>query len=65
MKQTVQIGELGRSYHFEPDETIHTENCHKYSGEEIDDLAERAGLHVIDRWNDPDELFEVSLMQLA
>jgi len=63
--QTVQIGELGRSYHFEPDETIHTENCHKYSGEEIDDLAERAGLHVIDRWNDPDELFEVSLMQLA
>jgi len=63
--QTVRIGELDASYDFEAGETIHTENCHKYSRDEIDELAERAGLRVVDRWNDPEELFEVSLMQAA
>ena len=55
----------GSSYDFTPGETIHTENSYKYSRQEIDELAQRAGLFPEKRWNDAQDLFELSLFRRA
>lgn len=55
--QSVTIGD--RSFDFSADETIHTENSHKYSIEEFQALAARAGFSTLHSWTDPDDLFSV------
>ncbi|MDH5488121.1 MAG: L-histidine N(alpha)-methyltransferase [Gammaproteobacteria bacterium] len=49
----------GHSFHFEPGESIHTENSYKYSVEEFHALARGAGLRPRQVWLDRARLFSV------
>lgn len=55
----------GRTFHFDEGETIHTENSYKYSVEEFQDLARRAGYRSLRVWVDSDALFSVHLLRPA
>ena len=48
--QTVEIG--GHLFVFEPGETIHTENCYKYSLDAIEQLAHGSGWQLDQVWGD-------------
>lgn len=60
--QTVHID--GESIHFRPGETIHTENSHKYSVPEFQELALVAGLVPRQCWTDPEGLFSLHCLQV-
>ncbi len=62
-RQTVRV--LGRSFHFEKGETIHTENSHKYSLAEFKALAESAGWTHAQAWTDKNQLFSLHMLRLA
>jgi len=61
IEQAVAIDAIGLEVHFDANETIHTESSVKYSFAEIDELAERTGLRVTDRWLDAQRRFSVNL----
>lgn len=61
--QTVIID--GHEFVFEEGESIHTENSYKYSIEEFQNLARRAGYRPLQRWVDPEGLFSVHLLRPA
>jgi len=56
-RQTVAVD--GRRFAFEAGESIHTENSYKYSVEEFQTLAMKAGFHPQHCWVDPERLFSV------
>jgi dimethylhistidine N-methyltransferase len=60
--QGVRIGELSLRIEFMQGERIHTESSHKYSLEEIDELARAGGFEVIGRWMDSGERFSLNLL---
>ncbi len=60
--QDVAVGKLGVVVRFEEGEAIHTEDSYKYSPEEIDLLAQEAGLSVQRRWLDQDGHFSLNLL---
>ena len=49
----------GKRFHFEPGESIHTENSYKYTLEEFHAIARAAGLLPRQVWLDADRLFSV------
>ena len=51
----------GHKFHFEPGETIHTENCHKFTVSEFQALAKEAHFQPARVWTDAEELFSVHL----
>lgn len=53
----------GQHFSMAEGETIHTENSHKYTREEFDDLAASAGFRPHKFWTDEQELFSVRLMR--
>lgn len=55
--QQVEVG--GERISFDAGETIHTENSYKYSLEDVDGLAHRAGFRGGRRWLDDDKAFSV------
>jgi uncharacterized SAM-dependent methyltransferase len=55
--QTVRID--GRSFRFAAGESIHTENSYKYSVEEFQALALRAGFEAREVWMDAQRLFSI------
>ncbi|TDY02765.1 L-histidine N(alpha)-methyltransferase [Thiohalophilus thiocyanatoxydans] len=55
--QTLKIGD--QQFHFDKDESIHTESSYKYTVEEFTDLAGRAGFTSRQVWTDPDQLFSL------
>jgi uncharacterized SAM-dependent methyltransferase len=57
----VQIGDA--SVAFEAGESIRTECSYKYRLEQFHDLAENAGLRVVDVWTDPRRLFSVQYLE--
>ena len=59
--QDVAIEGLGRTFHFDEGERIHTENSHKYTNEAIKGIAGEAGLHIIRQWQDPKDWFNLTL----
>lgn len=61
--QTVDIGR--DRFTFEKGETIHTENSHKYTIAQFQDLAREAGYAPQNVWSDPDRLFSVHLIRDA
>ncbi|MFK7896764.1 MAG: L-histidine N(alpha)-methyltransferase [Myxococcota bacterium] len=61
--QEVRVDELEAVFKFAKGERIHTEDSFKYSLEEIDALAEAAGLAVDSRYFDPADRFSVNLMR--
>lgn len=59
--QTVTIKDLDLTIEFTPEETIHTENSHKFTRETTGSLLEEAGL-CLDHWyTDPDNMFGLAL----
>jgi len=58
--QTVEVG--GQRFAFQDGETIHTENSHKYTIAEFQDLAREAGYAPRAVWTDPAKLFSVHLL---
>jgi L-histidine N-alpha-methyltransferase len=61
--QTVHL--LGRSFTFAQGERIHTENSHKYTVPEFQDLARAAGWRPVTAWTDDKNLFSLHLLRLA
>ncbi len=59
-RQRVILG--GEIIQFELDEFIHTENSYKYSINEFQDLARRAGFEASRVWTDRDEWFSIHLL---
>lgn len=53
----------GQRFEFQPGESIHTENSHKYSIDAFRVLAERTGFHVIETWTDPEGLFSMHYLE--
>ena len=61
--QTVRVGE--KEFHFEVDETIHTEYSYKYNIQQFGHMAAEAGLYQKKVWTDPASLFSVQFLSLA
>jgi len=55
------VGVDGRTFQFEPGESIHTENAYKFTVEDVVGLARRAGWRLIERWISPPPAFAVFL----
>jgi len=61
--QSVGIGGLDASIRFAQGETIHTENSHKYTGDQLDELSSRAGFVERSSWADAAHRFKVQLWE--
>jgi L-histidine N-alpha-methyltransferase len=55
--QCVRIADLDLDVEFRQGETIHTENCYKYSRSGMESLLTRHGFHVLGRFIDPQDQF--------
>lgn len=55
--QRVGIADLGLDIEFRQDETIHTENCYKYSRSGMETLLARHGFQVLSHFSDPHNQF--------
>jgi dimethylhistidine N-methyltransferase len=62
--QNVFIDSLNRSFEFQKDETIHTENSFKYSELEIEHLAQDTGFELLRNFSDSKGYFIDSLWQV-
>jgi len=60
--QQAFIGRLERSFGFEQGETIHTENSHKYSPDQLARICRQSGFRVVQRWQDDREYFSLVLL---
>ncbi len=60
--QIVRLGDA--EIRFEKDESIHTENCHKYRLEDFAALAAEGGFEVEKVWTDGDRLFSVQYLRV-
>lgn len=64
-RQTVTVDYLEQSFDFAQEETIHTENSHKYTPGTFAALCAEAGLTIQERWTDEREWFAVMLLRVA
>jgi len=55
----------GRRFSFRAGETIHTENCHKFSRESIAGIAQASGWHVEQFWQSDAPAFAIILLKAA
>jgi dimethylhistidine N-methyltransferase len=55
--QTVTIDD--QHFSFDAEESVHTENSYKYTVDEFQTLAAKAGYRLIKFWTDPDKLFSL------
>jgi L-histidine N-alpha-methyltransferase len=62
-EQDVSIANLNRSYHFNKDERIHTENSHKFSLQAVDRLSDQVEMKIIEQWFDARRYFNVTLFK--
>jgi L-histidine Nalpha-methyltransferase len=62
-RQNIRLN--GDIFIFEPDETIHTENSYKYTAQEFQSLAHKAGWQPKALWADADGLFNVHYLSLT
>jgi L-histidine Nalpha-methyltransferase len=61
--QDVQIEGLERSFHFQKGESIHTENSHKWSTGQFEELCAQSGLRVRRTWLDEHCWFALNLLE--
>lgn len=59
---TVSIGE--HDFEFKKDETIHTENSYKYTINEFQTLAKKAGFSPVNVWTDKNNLFSIHYFEI-
>ncbi|MEM7024641.1 MAG: L-histidine N(alpha)-methyltransferase [Pseudomonadota bacterium] len=57
------VNVLGKRFHFEPGESIHTENSCKYTVDEFWLLARASGWRPVQVWTDPEPWFSVHLLR--
>ncbi len=62
VEQAVCIHGIKEKIHFYKGETIHTENSYKFTGQMINDIANNAGLKVLNKWTDSKNYFALCLM---
>ena len=62
-KQEVFISSLNKKISLEKNETIHTESSYKYSSDEIDRLAKRAGFSIENKFFDKNNWYELVLLR--
>jgi len=62
-KQRIEVA--GEHFDFEAGEYIVTEHSHKYSPEEFESMARKAGFSIEAVWLDSDELFSVQYLVAA
>jgi dimethylhistidine N-methyltransferase len=55
----------GYSFKFAKDETIHTENSHKYNIDEFHDIGRETGFSADRTWTDADNLFSIHYLKVA
>ena len=60
-EQTVSIDALGLQVAFAEGETIHTENSHKYTAEQIERIARATGFAIAKKWTDERRWFTDAL----
>ena len=60
-KQTVSINK--ELFEFLEGETIHTENCYKFTKESFTAMSSKAGLYPVKTWTDDQNLFAVMLLR--
>ncbi len=63
VSQEVHIRDLDLTVSFEQGESIHTENSHKYSLDDIDALAARSGMEKAAQWFDDERRFSLNLFK--
>ena len=61
-EHTVSIN--GHDFNFKKDESIHTESSYKYTVDEFQQLAKKAGFTPVNVWTDEDSLFSVHYFEL-
>ncbi len=59
-RQTLRID--GHRFVFHAGESLHTENCYKYTPEEFIDLAGNNGFRPVRHWMDPEGMFAIYLL---
>jgi L-histidine Nalpha-methyltransferase len=52
-EQTVWVQDLGRGFHFDQGERIHTENSYKFNARSLERLLRRSGFKPEKNWTDP------------
>jgi len=61
--QSVRLGELDMVAEFQPGESIHTENSHKFSPRQFEDLCDQARLRIEEFWTDERKWFRLVLLR--
>ncbi|MFV2061758.1 MAG: L-histidine N(alpha)-methyltransferase [Gammaproteobacteria bacterium] len=62
--ETQVVSVNGHNFVIKKDETIHTENSYKYTIEEFQTLASKAGFKPVNVWTDSDNLFSVHYFEM-
>jgi len=62
-EQEIYIADLNSCYHFNKNERIHTENSHKFSLNDIDNLSDQVGIKVFRQWFDSKKYFNLTLFK--
>lgn len=62
-EQDVAIADLSRTFHFDKNERIHTENSHKFAPGAIEQIADRSGLRILKQWYDSRQYFNLTLFK--
>ncbi len=62
-EQEIYIADLNSCYHFNKNERIHTENSHKFSLKDIDNVADQVGMTVFNQWFDSKKYFNLTLFK--
>ncbi len=63
--QTVRVESLQRSFTFKRGESIHTENCYKFTPESVEDLLLKSGYVLEQSWYDDNRWFGVHLARVV
>lgn len=63
-KKSQVVTVLGEKFTFREGESIHSENSHKYSIEDLRELAESAGFKLRKTWIDENSLFSVNYLEI-
>lgn len=63
-KKSQVVTVLGEKFTFREGESIHSENSHKYSTEDLRELAESAGFKLRKTWIDENNLFSVNYLEI-
>lgn len=64
-RQRVSIPSCGGEYDFEADEAIHVEDSFKYTIEQLEEVASRAGFARVQTWTDAADRFSANLLRPA